>query len=102
MDLGEMIQDTVIRETQEETGLQVAVERLVGIYSMPYPGYKYDDPRKQIVVVTFVCTCVGGSLSLSNETTDVRYFDTSELPKDMLPGHARRIRDALDGEIVVS
>ena len=101
MDLGEMIADTVIRETEEETGLRVEVERLVGIYSMPYPGYSYDDPRQQIVVAAFVCRPVGGELRLSEETTAVAYFDPDDLPSDMLPGHAIRVRDALSGKIVV-
>lgn len=101
MDLGEMLTDTVIRETEEETGLRVEVERLVGIYSMPYPGYVYDDPRKQIVVATFVCRVVGGELRLSDETTAAAYFDPNALPPNMLPGHAIRIRDALAGKIVV-
>ena len=98
MDLGEMIQETVIRETEEETGLKVAVERVVGIYSMPYPGYVYEDPRKQIVVVTFVCRPVGGSLRISDETTDVGYFYPDQWPGQLLPGHDIRIRDALDGK----
>lgn len=101
MDLGEMIQDTAIRETEEETGLKVVVEHLVGVYSMPYPGYVYNNPKKQIVVVTFVCRRVGGSLRLTDETTDVRYFSLDELPDQMLPGHERRIKDALDDKIVV-
>lgn len=101
MDLGETIQETVIRETEEETGLKVVVERLVGIYSMPYPGYVYKNPKKQILVVTFICRPIGGSLRLTDETSDVRYFALDGLPADMLPGHERRIKDALDGKIVV-
>lgn len=101
MDLGEMIQDTVIRETEEETGLKVEIERMVGVYSMPYPGYKYDDPKKQIVVVTFVCREIGGELRLSEETTDFAYCYPDNLPGKMLPGHDIRIKDALKGEIVV-
>lgn len=101
MDLGEMVTDTVIRETEEETGLKVEVERLVGVYSMPYPGFVYANPRKQIVVATFVCRPVGGELRLSNETTDIKYFDPNDLPRDMLPGHDMRIWDALSGRVVV-
>ncbi len=101
MDLGEMLMDTVIRETEEETGLVVEVDRLVGVYSKPYPGFRFKDPRKQIVVATFVCRATGGEVRLSNETTDVKYFDPGELPADMLPGHETRIRDALSGQLVV-
>ncbi|MBI4320534.1 MAG: NUDIX domain-containing protein [Chloroflexi bacterium] len=101
MDLGEMIQQTVVREVEEETGLKVKVERLAGVYSMPYPGYVYEDPRSQIVVVTFVCIPTGGTLGLSPETTDVGYFRPGEWPGQLLPGHEIRIRDAMNGEVVV-
>ena len=38
MEIGETIEQCVVRETLEETGLQVAVKRLVGVYSDP-KGY---------------------------------------------------------------
>jgi ADP-ribose pyrophosphatase YjhB (NUDIX family) len=101
MNLGESVQDTVIRETEEETGLKVVVERLVGVYSRPYPGYVYKDPRKQIVVVTFVCRVVGGTLQLSDETTDVGYYYPDQMPGELLPGHESRIRDAMSGKVTV-
>ncbi|MBI2955145.1 MAG: NUDIX domain-containing protein [Chloroflexi bacterium] len=101
MDLGETIQETAIRETEEETGLKVAIERLVGVYSRPHPCYVYKDPRKQILVVTFVCRPIGGSLRLSAETTDFGYFSPDKLPGEMLPGHEMRIADALGGGVTV-
>ena len=43
MEVGERIADTVIREVEEETGLEVKPERVVGIYSNPQHVVEYAD-----------------------------------------------------------
>ena len=41
MELGESFEETIIREVMEETGLQVEVKQLIGVYS------KYSDSIKE-------------------------------------------------------
>ncbi len=52
---GETPWDGVVREVREETGLEVAVQRLAGVYSKP---------EVNEVVFSFVCDVVGGALAL--------------------------------------
>jgi ADP-ribose pyrophosphatase YjhB (NUDIX family) len=95
LDFGESLPQTAVRETLEETGLQVEVERLIGVYSAPYPnGFTINDVH-QIVIVSFLCRVVGGELALSDETTAIGYFDPTHLPQPMVPTHPLRIQDAL-------
>ncbi len=97
LDFGERLAQAAARETLEETGLQVEVERLIGVYSAPYPdGFTINDVN-QIVVASFLCRVVGGELVLSDETTAIGYFDPERLPQPMMPTHPLRIRDALAG-----
>ena len=53
MEAGETVDEAMIREVREETGLKVRVEQLVGVYSKP---------QKQEVVLTFRCAVIGGTL----------------------------------------
>jgi len=86
MELGETVEEAVKREVLEETGLQVEVEQLVGVYSKP---------QKQEVVLTFRCRKVGGVLTETEESRECRYFLPDDLPVNTLPKHRQRILDAL-------
>jgi 8-oxo-dGTP diphosphatase len=86
MELGETLEDAVTREVREETGLEVVVERLVGVYSKP---------QKQEIVLTFRCRRTGGILTETEESRACRYFLPNELPANTLPKHRQRVEDAL-------
>ncbi len=94
MEVGESLSETVVRETREETGLDVVAETPVGIYTRPHPYYAAKG--KQVVALVFLCRVVGGSLRLSDETTDFGWFDPAALPSDIVPTHPERISDALE------
>ena len=83
---GELPNEAVVREVQEETGLEVVIERLVGIYGKVY---KRDD-----LVFTFICRVVGGELFLTDEADECKYFPVDEIPPDTIPKHIERIQDA--------
>jgi len=86
MEIGETVDEALCREVREETGLEVKVERLVGVYSKP---------QKQEVVLTFICQVNGGTLQSTEETRESRYFAPDALPINILPKHRQRIQDAL-------
>ncbi|GCE17385.1 NUDIX hydrolase [Dictyobacter kobayashii] len=97
MEVGESVSEACIREIHEETGLQVKIKRLVGIYSSPHMLLEYaDGNRYQVVNHSFEAETTGGQLGLSDETTEVGYFSPSEiLQMDVLEHHLQRIQDAL-------
>ncbi|GHO67464.1 hypothetical protein KSC_063560 [Ktedonobacter sp. SOSP1-52] len=86
MELGETLEQTVSREVLEETGLQVAIERLVGVYSKP---------QKQEVVLSFLCRITGGELTTTLESRECRFFSPDAIPANTLPKHRQRIEDVL-------
>lgn len=86
MEAGETVDEAICREVREETGLDVEVEYLVGVYSKP---------QKQEVVLTFHCRCTGGTLAETEESRECRYFSLDTLPVNTLPKHRQRIEDAL-------
>jgi 8-oxo-dGTP pyrophosphatase MutT (NUDIX family) len=98
MDLGERIDQTAIREAQEETGLRIQLERLVGLYSAYYaPGtFGEASPARAILIALFRAKPTGGALTLNAEVTEFGWFDPDHLPEDLIPQHVQRIRDAID------
>ena len=98
VEIGESVEHAVTREVMEETGLEVVVIRLVGIYSDPkhhtiqaYP----DGSLFHSVTMAFECERRGGELRISEESTDLRYFDVDALPDNILRSNIVRIRDAI-------
>ena len=98
MDIGESVEETVVREVLEETGLTVRVKRLIGVYSDPrqyaiacYPG----GDVVHAVVTSFECERVSGELQPSSESLNLRYFPTGALPKKMMKIHRLQVEDAV-------
>ncbi|MCA9976899.1 MAG: NUDIX domain-containing protein, partial [Anaerolineales bacterium] len=60
-DLGENVAYTAVRETQEETGLDIVPERILGIYSSPVFHDTYPNGHQvKNVGVTFRARLLGG------------------------------------------
>ncbi|MGI8575303.1 MAG: NUDIX domain-containing protein [Egibacteraceae bacterium] len=81
MDFGERLHETAVRETREETGVEVEVEGLVGIYSDPEHVFAYDDGEvRQEFNICFARRVVGGELGdTDDEALDVGWFTREEV-----------------------
>jgi len=91
---GESAAQTAVREVLEETGVEVEVTGLVGIYSRPRWNQGGDHD------ILFAATPVGGALKpQASEVIDLGYFGADALPNPLLEWHRQRIFDALNGAI---
>lgn len=101
MEPGESASEACAREVWEETGLEVKVGRLVGIYTTPDRIMTYaNGDRSQLVAFSFEAEITGGTMGLSDETTDIGYFALTDLAAiDIMEHHLERIQDALAGQI---
>jgi ADP-ribose pyrophosphatase YjhB (NUDIX family) len=99
MDIGETLADSIIREVGEETGFKIKIDRIVGIYSDPGHVFAYDDGEiRQEFNICFAGTITGGSLRVSSESTDVKFFEFVDLESLQIHESIRtRIRDYLRG-----
>jgi 8-oxo-dGTP diphosphatase len=84
---GELPTDAVVRETKEETGLDVVIERLVGVYG------KVDEDD---LVFAFTCRVVGEQLNVTTEADECRYFAVQDIPPNTSPRQVERVHDALN------
>ncbi|MGG2465102.1 NUDIX hydrolase [Streptomyces sp. RGM 3693] len=92
MDMTDSLPGTAVREVKEETGYDVEITGLIGTYTDPRHIIAYCDGevRRQFNVC-FRARIVGGSLAVSDESTEVRFVEPSEL--NALPmHHTQRLR----------
>ena len=100
MEAGESVEECCVREVHEETGLQVRVKRMTGVYSNPDQLVIYHDgSQAHFVVMNFEVEITGGELGLSNETSEAGYFSLAEIDSiSMHDRHADRVADALTNQ----
>lgn len=80
LDPGEDIATCCRREVKEESGLEVAIDSLVGIYSNPRHVVEYSDGElRQQFSVCFACHPLNGDLTTSHETSEVGFFSVNEI-----------------------
>ena len=93
----------MIREVQEETGLLLEADRLVGVYGGPEFHWAYPNgDQAQILAMLFGARIVGGELRRAgHENVNVAFFPTNKLPP-LVPRTRRMLQDALAGKAEAS
>lgn len=76
VDRGEVVEEAAAREVLEETGLEVEVEHLVGLFS------ERDHP---VMVAAFAARETGGALRAGEEAQEVGFFPLDGLPELAFP-----------------
>jgi 8-oxo-dGTP pyrophosphatase MutT (NUDIX family) len=97
-DIGESVAETVTREVREETGIDVAVDGIVGLYTDPRHVMAYDDGEvRQQFSICFRAHPIGGELRTSSESKEVRWVSPTDLSSlDIHPSMRLRITHGLD------
>ncbi len=91
MDPGETLDQTVVREVKEETGLEVKILYVVGEYVEK--GIK-DDVDYEYYPTCFVVKPVGGELKKQDsEIQEIKLFGLNSLPKPLAFEHEKMIED---------
>ncbi|MFI9061480.1 NUDIX hydrolase [Streptomyces sp. NPDC053429] len=80
VDVGESAPEAAVREALEETGFEVRIIGLVGLYTNPHHVMAYDDGEvRQQFSICFAAEITGGSARTSSESKEVRFVPPSEL-----------------------
>ena len=94
LEFGETLDQTAVRETKEETGLDVRINELWGVYS----GFISRSTGNQPITASFTARITGGELFCDHvETDELRWFGRDELPEIYSPQHRIMIEDYFSG-----
>ncbi len=80
--------NAVKREVKEETGLEIEVSKLLGIYNKE---------NKNDIAFSFLCKVVGGKITLNDEADKIEYFEIEKIPSNTVLKQLERIKDYLSG-----
>ncbi len=91
VEIGETVEQAVIREIKEEINLDVKINGILGIYSDPKR-----DPRFHVVSVVFVCSAKGEPVS-GSDAKEAYIYKVEDIPFDRLVfDHAKILRDYIN------
>ncbi len=92
VEAGERLEDALVREVLEETGLTITVDSLATVFERIMPDatarceYHY-------VLIDFYCTITGGDLQAGDDSRDVRWFPIASLGELLLTTGTREVID---------
>lgn len=86
---GESDADALRREVREETGVEIEVGRLVGVYERS--GFRAHEAH------VYECRQTGGALRPSREAPEIAWFHEDRLPDGIFPWFRGPLGDALAG-----
>ncbi len=90
VEVGESVEEAAVREMKEETGLDVSLSGLLGVYSDPER-----DPRFHVVSVVFIGDA-RGTPKAGSDAKEVKVFKLEDIPLDRLVfDHKKIILDFL-------
>ena len=73
VEYGEKTEEAVIREIKEETGLDVQIQGLIGVYSD-----SNRDPRGHCVSISYICFAIGGNIKAGDDANDATKVEFTE------------------------
>lgn len=89
VDYGEIIEDAAVREALEETGLNVEVLAILGVYSSPDR-----DPRKHTISTVFIAYPTRGKLAGGDDAAEAKWFEIESIEaEDLAFDHGRILED---------
>jgi 8-oxo-dGTP diphosphatase len=96
LELGETLEQGVVRELLEETGLKVRVIELIEVFDRIYVqsaagNDKTKNPRFHYVIVDYLCERLAGQAVAGSDVTDVAFASEDELAKYNLTETATQI-----------
>jgi ADP-ribose pyrophosphatase YjhB (NUDIX family) len=86
LELNETLEEGLVREIREETGLTVTPDRLTGVYK---------NMERGVLALVFRCSSANGLAGQSEEAAEIAWLTPDQIEERMDQAYAVRILDAL-------
>ena len=96
MELDETLSETAIREIREETGLEVKLDYLVGVYHNRHAEWPNGD-KAHVVSAVYKASIISGEPRLDEESLELRFFSKEDLPALPSEDYQEAIKDYFMG-----
>lgn len=93
IEYGEEVEETAVRELEEETGLVIEIDRTFAVESCR------DDPRGDTVLVLFEGHVKGGKLEAGDDAEEAGFFSLDSLPEIAFACQRRVLERLINGPI---
>lgn len=104
IEIGERVEETAVREVEEETGLSINLKdlNLFGVFSGERQHYIYPHGDEVYNVVTvYITSAYSGELNIDNEeTSSLKFFKIEELPIEINPPDIEVIEKYIRDKII--
>ena len=90
VELGETLEDSIVREMLEETGLEIEVGPVIEVFDR-ITRDSSGQVRYHFVLVDYLCWPVGGELQASSDVEDARFVEPADLPRYNLTLKANQV-----------
>ena len=100
IEAGESVRQAALREVREETGLEIRITGLLGVYSEPagrIVRYPDNGDVAHLVDITLTAEIISGKLKVSPESLDLKFFSRDSLPRKIVPPAHQPIQDFIQG-----
>ena len=84
VDRGEIVERAAVREVKEETGLDIELDRFIGLYSLQ------DNP---VILAVYSAHTIGGSLQAGHDAQEAAWYAADELPDLPFPNDEQILKD---------
>ena len=80
-DVDRSVAENVVKETKEETGLEVEAERLIAVHD--WRRHNVTNYIYGVIKIFMLCRLKGGAFKDNIETTEIAFFAPDELPENL-------------------
>lgn len=96
MEIGETYRECALREIAEETGLEVRLGELVGIYHSPDHVFPNGD-EAHVICAIYTAEILSGEPRIDEESLELRFFEPNEIPEIASDDHRQALGDYFAG-----
>lgn len=97
VEFGESVEEAAKREVKEESGLDVEIISLFGVYSKYFAEYTNGDKAQPIVHIFKAKVIDGKLIDKNDETMELKYFDLKDVPHLFCKQHQDILNDITAG-----